>query len=207
MYYPDLRKYILNGDLISFRGTGLQSLLFRYWGSDAWWPPRIEDLPSHVAIAVWMRLTVPGRDRLCVVESVKRGVRMVPLSGLLARYPGRIFWHGLAADPWLDRDEDKRDRLAQAALALWDLGLEYPTWKQHFVTGFGLVRGIRRWMRLPMDLDLHAVMCSEFVAQVCIDAGFDSDGTPACLFGPRDVTRIPWFLPGVELLKAASEKR
>ena len=83
---------------------------------------------------------------------------MVPLSGLVARYPGRIYWHPV----W--EGVEVSGRLASAALRLWNLGLEYPTWRQHCVTAFGLFRALRRFIRAPLDVDDRAVMCSEFVA-------------------------------------------
>jgi uncharacterized membrane protein len=202
--YSEARDTIGNGDLISFRGTHFQSRLFRWWSGSTWKPVVPDDVPSHVAIAVWMHVSSDlGPDRLCVIESVKRGVRMVPLSGLLARYPGRIYWHEhIVPEGDLSSAYGFRARrLTQAALKLWDRGLGYPSWHQHFLTAFAWLRWLRGHVLGQLaDIDPYAVMCSECIAQACIDAGYDSGGKEACLFTPLAVTQIPWFRPGVEIV-------
>lgn len=70
--YQDIRKQIVNGDLLFCSGNGPMSELIKKITNSVY---------SHVAIVMWMH------DRLMVLESVETiGVRMVPLSSYIINY-------------------------------------------------------------------------------------------------------------------------
>lgn len=80
--YEQARIQVHTGDLLLFRGTWRSSLLIRWWTSGRWFGLAPF---SHVGIACWVQLELAGVRswRLCCMESVGGGVRVVPLAALV----------------------------------------------------------------------------------------------------------------------------
>jgi hypothetical protein len=188
MNYKSVRPIIRDGDVFSFAGAWRESRLIRWWTSpDFRWNEPHTWLSlgpaSHVAVAIWFRHG-GGFKRLCVMESVGNGVRMMPASELVryyARNGGRVFVHP-------QNGEISGEATAIAALDMW--GWEYPS----SLHQYGLVAcSPWRWLRQRFrgkdaDCDSEKVTCSEFVATALQRAGHSWGKVPA-LVTPYEVTQ------------------
>lgn len=166
--YTDIRHEIDDGYLLSFGGTWFQSYGIRYWtnqekGLKSW----CSLAPiSHVGYAIWQDY---GKiSRLCCLESVGGGPRMVPLSSLMRNYGkagGKVYFqrpiHGHSRE------------VVESALEMWGMGLHYPR-EEYLAIMFAPFR----WLKGD-DVDRDGVTCSEFVTAAAARAGLWEGKDPA----------------------------
>jgi len=173
------RDLIRNGDLIA---TGCRRPVPRLI---QWWTH--SDV-SHVELAVWRQYTCNYEPELGSIGATGAGVRWIPLDVLVAKYAA---WGG---HTWVyphNGNPYDGNRVAQEAVKMerWP----YPNRFQHVLAGV-------RWMRAAwkaltqadLDIDIRAVMCSEFVSTALDNAGYHPGTLPAVV-RPVDLTTCGWW--------------
>src|SRR3972149_735231 len=105
--YHAVRRYIKDGDVLLYKGTGFTSRLIRSVTQSEY---------SHTGIAVrW-------HNRLMVLEARRRpGIHVIPLSLSIARYKGDIEWYTAK------RHLTPRQRLRMVQFAEEEIGKRYTT--------------------------------------------------------------------------------
>ena len=175
--YQDLRGQIEDGWLLSFAGAWPESLGIRWWtNQEPGWRSWVSLAPiSHVAFAVWQDYR--KASRLCVLESVGGGPRMVPLSSLLRNYlsaGGKVYFQRPT--------HDKSSLVLEAALEMWGMGLRYPT-EQYLAYLFGWYRYLH-----GEDVARDGVTCSEFCTAAVAKAGLWEDKKEPALTSPLELS-------------------
>jgi len=136
--YRAVRKEITDGDFLLFSGNGVWSQVIRFWTRQEF---------SHCGLIAWWN------DRCCVLEAKEGwGVRLVPVSELIAQYNGRIVWY--SPDEIVGYDGGDA-----VEFGVKRLGSDY-SWKQNAALALGVNR----------DVDERAFNCSEYLGD-CLRAG------------------------------------
>lgn len=171
MKYEEAKKFIKDGDVLTFAGSWLVSRLIRWWTGQP---------VSHVGIALWLRFGEETEDRLCVFESMEPGgVRIIPIS-LAMETSDAVYWQKL------DGSQVNPHEAIGWALQQW--GGKYASWLQFlsFVSpGF---RRLREIVGLPARIG-DGYHCSGLVAQALMFGGFSLPKDPA-LVTPGDFHRF-----------------
>lgn len=139
----DLLQEARDGDLIACGGRWMLSRCIQCWTRCP---------VSHLAYLMWVQ-TGDAPERLCVMESVGGGVRLMPLSAIHQVYHragGKMWWAPL-------KDRTPAAATRNRALAAWGAG--YPSKRQYF----SVMSRLARWL-WGHDVDAEAYTCSEFVA-------------------------------------------
>ncbi len=148
--YDDVRNQIRNGDVLMYRGRSFVSRLIRCFTKSRY---------SHAGLAVWWN------DRLMVMEAVRKGVIVNPLSVNVARYDGRVEWFASV------NEIPENERIELVRFAQQELGKEYATWK---IIAIGLAilfgKSIETKDKLRRE---RRLFCSYYVAQAYNSIGKD----------------------------------
>lgn len=178
---PDVQGAVATGDVLLFRGVGPLSRLVQLWTRSVY---------SHAGVA--LRVAVGGYERLCVMEAMFSGVRLVPLDLRLADCERR----GVAVDWWEVADPAyDRDKAAAYVLRAWARPYA-PLWQ--LLASFGrLTRLALRWLGRKGDLDPDRYFCSELVAAALRHAtpGAADCGPAPEETAPGDLALLPCLKP------------
>lgn len=141
--YKNVRSDIKDGDVLLYRGTGFFSRIIQIATRSKY---------SHTGIAAWWN------DRLMVLEAVRRGVMVTPLSKNINDYHGDVEWYTCKeAVP-------VKKRTAMIKFAQHELGKKYDFLKAFWL---GMIYLLRR-PKNPDDQLIKAtkLFCSFYVAQI-----------------------------------------
>lgn len=167
--YEDVRLQIRNGDVLMFKGRYFSSSAIKWLSGSTY---------SHAGIAVWWN------KRLMIMEAMKRGVRILPLSRKISSYLGEVEWFSCI------QEIPEGDRLKMVIFAQEELGKKYARWKT-IVFGWKLLfkRDLSERDELRRESKLY---CSQYVAQVYNSVGLDLRKDRADRFmSPDDIAHSP----------------
>ena|GEM_PF-2861065 len=178
MDYEQARFQIRTGDILACRGGGLFSKAiswlggFRRWFLYGEWVP---DRITHIGIAVWIDFGLSSCEpRLCVLEPrAFRGVRLAPLSHVLAEYQncsGAMYWCAI-------KSEVNGSRVAAYAMRHW--AKAYPSLWQFVVAASWIVQWLLRRAGRDLDTNGDRFHCSELATRSLMSAGYPHPVSPA----------------------------
>jgi hypothetical protein len=178
--------------LFGWEAGYFQSWAIRWWTNrlGSWKPWRLAKV-SHVAPALWLRVNAETKPRLCVIEAIGSGVRVIPLSWLVENYHGAMYHRPLVNTSGLDGEQ-----VVAKGVELW--GSAYPpVAEQYTIMALPWLRKLLHKLGWSTDVDKNKYFCSEFCATSYIRAGFPSI-LPAHECAPIDV--YSWCIFGQETL-------
>ncbi len=168
MNYEEAKKYIKDGDVLTFAGSWRMSRLIRFWTGQK---------VSHVGIAIWLRFGQETEDRLCVLESMEPGgVRIIPLSMAL-KESNAVYWQKL--------DSALVDAHEALGWAIQQWGGKYASWLQFLSFISPRFRKLREWRGFPAKVG-SGYHCSELIAEALKFGGYKPPKDPA-LVTPGDI--------------------
>lgn len=199
--YADVRDLIQDGDALGFahavdfwridkgrkRGS-LQTLAIRLGTGPKWLPPRLAEV-GHLGVAIEMR------GRKCCMEATGKGVFPIPISELVAKYNGPVYWRPLRSFTGVDPKI-----VAERAAEIW--GSEYCPLTQYLFTASPLLRRIAKRFHLPVDVAKTAFSCVEAFCY-CYQypgSGMSSDKEP-CEWTPVEAWNWPIFVKQITQLE------
>ncbi len=165
--YSVARKDIKDGDILLYKGRGFVSWAVKFFTHSEY---------SHAGIAVWWK------ERLMVMEAIRKGVIVNPLRRSVGRYKGSVEWWSLKEEEEItDGKRDEMIRFAKEELGkdFAFLGLFLFALVISFVIPLGKKDRFRRENRL---------FCSLYVAEIYNKAGKDlTEGRPDRFTSPADI--------------------
>lgn len=169
--YQDVRSDIKDGDVLLYKGTGLFSYLIKKITHSEY---------SHAGLAVrW-------NDRLMVMEAVRRGVIVTPLSTNIKKYHGDVEWFRCK-----EKISDEK-RLLIINFAQKELGKKYSILGVLWVAYHILLK--KPFTEGESDITSKRLFCSLYVALSYNQASLDLDlarGKPDYLTTPDDIRFSP----------------
>jgi hypothetical protein len=167
--YEEVRLQIKNGDVIMYKGKKIFPRLIRWLTKSSY---------SHAGIAVWWN------ERLMVMETVMKGVRVAPLSRNIYQHKGNVEWFSCK------KEISEGDRLRMVIFAQEELGKSYARWKTVL---FGVKVLFKRDLSKKDELRMeNKLFCSQYVAQIYNSIGLDLKKNREDRFmSPGDIARSP----------------
>jgi hypothetical protein len=148
--YSDMRKTIASADVLLYEGETFFSWIIKKVTRSRF---------SHAGIAVWWN------ERLMVMEAVRLGVVVTPLSASVGHYKGHVHWYTSK------RLLGEKDRERMIIFAQEELGKAYALWKAIWV-GIKLVFNWKPEERDELKRE-QKLFCSAYVAQIYNSIGVD----------------------------------